>query len=133
MSFYYSKNFFWRIVYIVWPPVIRLLEFIKVHNYRQKFLLGNLSPNYNKENLVEFLLKKDFEFGIIAYKDPGEILGMRRLDTPLYQYHVRLFEDGEIRGHYEYTPEARPISHALEIGFESRDNFFKEILGEYLV
>ena len=102
---------------------------------------SNAAPSFSKQRilvsnvikLIEFLLKKDFEFGIIAYKDPGEILGMRRLDTPLYQYHIRLFEDGEIRGHYEYTPEARPISHALEIGFESRDGFFKEILGEYLV
>ncbi len=133
MSSHYSQKFFWKIIYIIWPPVLRLIEFLKLHNSRQKYILGHLASNFNKETLTQFLLAQDFEFDVIAYKDPGQILGMRRLDTPLYQFHIRLFSDGEIRGHYEYSPEAKPIAHSFEKGIEPRTDYFKRILGEILV
>ena len=132
MTSYYSKKIFWRIIYRIWPPVLRLIEFLKIHNARQRYLLGYLSPDYNREQLIEFLLMQGFEFAYIAFKDPGEVLGMRRLDTPLYQYHIRLFKDGEIRGHYEYTPEARPVAHSIETGMQHRKDVFQKLLGQYL-
>ena len=133
MESYYSKKFFWRVIYVIWPPVLRLIEFLKIHNSRQKYLLGHLSLNNNIETLTEFLLTQGFELDLIALRDPGQILGMRKLDTPLYQYHIRLFCDGEIRGHYEYSPEAKPIAHSFENGIEPRKDFFNKILTGYLV
>ncbi len=132
MISYYSGKFFWKIIYVIWLPFLRLIEMLKIHNSRQKYLLGHLSTNFNKGNLTKLLLEQGFEFDIIALKDPGQILGMRKLNTPLYQYHIRLFIDGEIRGHYEYSPEARPIAHSFETGIEPRKDFFENLLGEYI-
>lgn len=133
MTSYYSNKLFWKVIYIIWPPVLRLIEFLKIHNSRQKYLLGHISSNNNKETLTKLLLDQGFELDIIALRDPGQVLGMRKLDTPLYQYHIRLFEDGEIRGHYEYSPEAKPIAHSFETGIEPRKDFFEKFLVEYLV
>lgn len=132
MSSYYSDKSFWKIIYVIWLPVLRVMEFLKIHNSRQKFLLGKLSTNHNKETFTKLLLDQGFEFDIIAFRDPGQIVGMRKFDTPLYQYHIRLFSDGEIHGHYEYSPEARPIAHCFETGIEPREDFFKKLLTEYL-
>ncbi|MFA6251498.1 MAG: hypothetical protein WC603_02635 [Candidatus Paceibacterota bacterium] len=133
MQSHYSEKLFWKVIYIIWPPVLRLIEILKLHNSRQKYFLGHLNSGYDKKIITDFLLSQGFEFDVIAYRDPGQILGMRKLDTPLYQYHIRFFDDGEIRGHFEYTPEAKPIKHSLETGIESRIDFFKKMLGEMLV
>jgi hypothetical protein len=131
MSSYYSRKLFWKIIYVIWPPVLRLIEFLKIHNSRQKFILGKLSSNQNKETFTKLLLDQGFEFDTIALRDPGQIIGMRKLDTPLYQYHIRLFEDGEIRGHYEYSPEKRPVAHTFEAGIEPRKDYFEKLLAGY--
>lgn len=133
MQSYYSRKLFWKVIYIIWPPFLRLIEFLKIHNSRQKFLLGHLAPGFDKEKFKKILLEKDFNLDTIAYNDPGQILGMRKLESPLYQYHVRLFIDGEIRGHYEYTPEAKPVKHSLETGIENRASYFKNILKEFII
>lgn len=133
MSSYYSEKVIWKVIYIIWPPVLRLIEFLKIHNSRQKYPLGHISSNNNKETLMKLLLSQDFELDVIALRDPGQILGMRKLDTPLYQYHIRLFADGEIRAHYEYSPESKPVAHSFETGIEPRIDYFKKILGGFLV
>lgn len=133
MSSFYSRKVFWKVIYVIWPPVLRLIEILRLHNIRQKFFLGHLNSDFSKENFVNLLLDQGFEVDIIAYKDPGQIVGMRKLDTPLYQYHIRLFVDGEIRGHYEYSPEARPVAHSFEVGIKSGKDFFEKILANYLV
>ncbi len=126
MSEYYSKKIIWKIMYRIWPPVVRFLELVKIHNSRQAFLLGHLSQNYNLESFKKFLLEQGFEFNVLAYRDPGEILAMRKLDSLKYQYHIRLFNDGEIRGHYEYAPEAKPISHSFSTLMEPRKEYFEK-------
>ena len=133
MSEYYSKKIIWKIMYRIWPPVVRLLELVKIHNSRQDFLLGHLSPKYNLESFKKFLLEQDFEFNVLSYRDPGEILAMRKLDSLKYQYHIRLFNDGEIRGHYEYAPEAKPIAHSFATLMESKKEYFEKILKDYII
>ena len=119
-------------MYHIWPPVVRLLELLKIHNSRQDFLLGYLSSKYNKDNFIKFLFEKGFEFNVLAYRDPGEILAMRKLDSLIYQYHIRLFSDGEIRGHYEYAPEAKPIAHSFARLMEPKKEYFEKEFCEYL-
>ena len=131
MDWYYSKKVLWKIIYILWPPVLRLIEILKLHNSRQKFHLWYLRC-CSKEDFIHLLLDYGFESDIIAYRDPGQIVWMRKLDTPLYQYHIRLFIDGEIRSHYEYSPEAKPIAHSFEIGIQPRATFFKNILRNHI-
>lgn len=124
---------FWSIAYRVWPTCIRTVEKLGFHNFRQKFLLGHLNSNYNKEQFAEFLRSKGFETAIIAWRDPGEVLSVRRVNDAIYQYHIRLFLDGEIRAHYEYSPESRPIDHVREAYFVPETEFFQKLMGEYLV
>lgn len=119
--------------YRVWPPCIRAVERLGLHNFRQKYLLGHLNSNFNKESLSKRLVEEGFEHAVIAWKDPGEVLSMRKVVEGIYQYHVRLFIDGEIRAHYEYSPESHPIDHLLETRFEPAVEFFAGLLGEYLI
>lgn len=126
-------TFFWNIMYRVWPPCVRAVECFGFHNFRQKFLLGRLNANYNKENLRMFLAQNGFEPALLAWQDPGEVLSMRKVDKEIFQYHVRLFIDGEIRAHYEYTPESHPLDHVFEARFDPETEYFTQLLGAYLI
>lgn len=57
---------------------------------------------------------------------------MRKLDNFDFCYHIRLFEDGEIRGHYERTVESNFIAHLREIGMEPRAAQFRRFVGSIL-
>ena len=126
-------RFFWNFAYRVWPPCIRTAEKLGFHSFRQKFLLGHLNANYNKESLEKMLRERGFERAIIAWRDPGEVLSMRKIDQNVFQHHLRLFIDGEIRAHYEYSPESHPLDHFLEARFEPQTEFFRNLLGNYLI
>tara|TARA_B100000508_G_scaffold60333_1_gene47280 strand:+ start:321938 stop:322354 length:417 start_codon:yes stop_codon:yes gene_type:complete len=93
---------------------------------RQEFLLGKLRENLSFDEVHKLLRKEGFYTNRIAFIDPGQVLSMRRLDEekPDWQYHIRIFEDGEIRGHYEKTPEDHPFEHLNNVGFENRANMF---------
>ena len=124
---------FWSLAYPVWPKIIRGWEKLGFHKFRQRFLIGHLNANFNKENLEKMLYEQGFENAIIAWCDPGEVLSMRKINDEIYQYHIRLFIDGEIRAHYEYSPEAKPIDHIRETFFKPETEFFKDLLGGYLI
>lgn len=120
-----------KIVYKFWPYVLRAYE-IFFHHHRQNYLIGTLIPQKNKENLTIHLQNNGYEQALIALKDPGEILNMRKREGKEFQYHIRLYKDGEIRAHYEYAPEAHPITHCFNIRQESKINHFKELMKDYL-
>ena len=81
---------------------------------RQPFHIGHISSEIEMFGI--FLLQHGFEPTSIAWKDKGETLSMRRIDGKIYQHHVRFFEDGEVRGHYEYTPESHMAKHLFSCG-----------------
>tara|TARA_B100000745_G_C20154618_1_gene395639 strand:+ start:8619 stop:9035 length:417 start_codon:yes stop_codon:yes gene_type:complete len=93
---------------------------------RQEFLLGKLREKLSFDEVYKLLKKESFYTNRIAFIDPGQVLSMRRLDEekPDWQYHIRIFEDGEIRGHYEKTPEDHPLGHLNNVGFEDRAEEF---------
>ena len=105
---------------------------MRIHSHRQKYLFGRLAEFQTPQALESHLTDQGFEKAILAWMDPGEILSMRRLDGPKFQYHIRLFSDGEIRGHYEYSSEGNPWGHSFEKVFDAREEIFREILGAYL-
>ncbi len=127
-----ETKWIWRFVYKVWPPVLRVLEKLKFHNYRQEWLIGYFGEKYCKSDLVKLLEKNGFENAILTWKDPGEVLSMRKVDKKIFQYHIRLFDDGEIRVHYEYSSEGGPWKHCVEDGFKPCEGYFKKLLGDYL-
>jgi hypothetical protein len=93
-----------------------------------------LRQGITTKEVISHLKQNGFFFNRIAYPDPGQILSMRRLDDahPCFQYHLRLFVDGELRGHYEYTPEDRPLAHMNEDVREARTEEFLKVVASLL-
>ena len=126
----YSKM--WKIVYTIYPPVLRLLEKVKFHKGRQPYLLGYLKSNCDLNELREFLTNEGFEDAILTWKDEGEVLNMRKVSDEVYQYHLRIFDDNEVRVHYEFSSEGSPLKHIRESCFEKRSEYFNFLLVNYL-
>ncbi len=101
---------------------------------RQPFALGHLRDDVPVQVFRDELRSLHFFAEKMAFVDPDEILGMRLLDPkdPTYQYHVRVFRDGEVRGHHEKTPEDFPIDHFREVGFGPRYDEFMTMFGRWL-
>lgn len=130
------KQQVWRGIYRIFPAVQRTLlkwRIVWHEKGRQHYHLGWLAPGRTLEELKRYL-HETWHFGnhFIAWVDEGQVLSWRKLDGFRRQYHLRVFTDGEIRGHYEYTPEAHPIDHFREKGEEERHEDFVKFLGEFL-
>jgi hypothetical protein len=126
------KYLFWRL-YTPLHPYARdtlLALGILEHSGRQPFLIGVVAPEFSIEDTVAHLVERGFGNHFIAWKDEGEVVSLRRPDGFARQYHIRIFNDGQIRGHYEYTPECRPILHFKAIDQQDRRQEFLELLGE---
>lgn len=140
------KYWFWTI-YARFYPLIRSVmyrlgigKFIIKHvdrnagiKGRQEFLIGNLHPERTIKEFALFLVEQGFGNHFVAWKDAGEVVSLRRTVGFEYQYHLRIFTDGEVRCHYEYTPEYHPFLHLLRVGFEDRAAEFKEILKDWIL
>lgn len=129
-SFNRAKYLFWR-AYTPCHPFIRdaiLSMGIVTHEGRQDFLLGNIAPDQSIEEFISFLLQKGYGNHFIAWQDTGELVSLRYVENFVYQYHLRVFEDGEVRGHYEYTPECYPVLHLREVNMEDRRDEFLTLL-----
>lgn len=130
-----AKYALWR-VYTPFHPFARdtaLRLGVVKHHGRQNYPLGHLAPGKTLKELVEHLLQQDFANHFVAWKDQDELVSLRRVENFTYQYHIRIFKDGEVRGHYEYTPECYPYSHLKAVGQEDRREVFKKILGDFVV
>lgn len=123
---------FWKIIYIIYPPILRVLEALHFHNKRQEFLLGMLGLKCTPQDFQKFLVEKGFFKAILAWQDPGEVLSLRKIDNKKFQYHIRLFNDREIRGHYEFSSERNPFKHIFNIGFQDRRDYIKSLVDDYL-
>ena len=130
------KHKIWKSIYKFFVPAQRnllRLGVVKHSDERQRYFLGWLAPDKTLEDLKIHLDKKwNFGNNIVAWIDRGQVLSWRKLTDFYHQYHLRVFEDGEIRGHFEYTPEARPFAHVLEKGEEERRGDFMGFLGDFV-
>jgi hypothetical protein len=131
-----EKNI-WRHLYPIFPWIQN--HFLKWHlvwheKGRQPYHLGWLAPGKTLKDLEKHLHEK-WGFGnhFVAWTDNGQVLSWRKLESFDYQYHLRVFKDGEIRGHYEYTPESKPVAHFTEIDEQARIEEFRKFLGNYIV
>ncbi len=122
----------WNIAYKTYPKLLRILESVGVHSGRQPFLLGRLHPRYTSDNLKAHLKANGFETAVLAWKDTDEVLSMRKVNEHAFQWHIRLYTDGEIRGHYEYSSEGNPLGHVLGKLFKPEKEFFGALLGDFL-
>lgn len=99
---------------------------------RQRFLIGTIHPDHSIDTLISHLTSEGYGDNVVAWKDNGEVASLRLPDGFRYQYHIRVFNDGEIRGHYEYTPEAHPLKHYYEVDMEERRDYFHELLRGFI-
>lgn len=127
------KQQFWRFIY----PAFKKLEhlFLPFHQkQRQKYHIGWLAPNKTLPDLKRHLSQK-WGFGnhFVAWEDTNQILSWRKLASFDEQYHLRVFNDGEIRGHYEYTPESAPVKHFFAEQINPKHFDFLQFLDGYVV
>jgi len=128
------KYYLWR-VYSPYHSTVRdsviALNLMK-NRGRQPYLLGTVASGTSLEEFVSHLVKKGYAYHRVAWEDDGEVVSLRYVENFIYQYHVRIFEDGEVRGHYEYTPECYPLAHLMDIGREDRREEFLQMFGDLL-
>lgn len=114
-------------------PIFPLLQWLmfsigamKPPTKRYPFVVGVLKGGVSFKDATRHLKAWGFFPSRITYIEPGQVLSLRRLDEarPILEYHIRIFEDREVRGHYEYTPEDRPIEHMKEAVMEERRDEF---------
>lgn len=129
------KAFFWAKFAPLFPHVRDGLLWLGVirHNIRQNFLIGYLAPGRTVQGLIDHLRQHGFDHHHVAWIDRDEVVGLRKLVNFHWQYHLRVFVDREIRVHFEYTPESRPIDHMLEAHFEHRREDFLKFLDDWIV
>jgi hypothetical protein len=124
-----SKYLFWRIItpfHNYWRDLLLSMGLLK-HDRRQEYLIGSLAQGKRVEDFLKHLESRGYGNHFIAWKDRDEIVSVRKLIDFERQYHLRIFSDGEVRGHYEYTPESHPRWHMLEVGQEPyHEQFLKE-------
>ena len=129
------KYFFWRLYTPLHSPLRNTLMHLGIlrHSTRQNFLLGKIAPDQTVQDFVSFLIERGYGNHFVAWRDKGELLSLRRLDGFECQYHLRVFEDGEVRGHYEYTPECYPLWHFRAVDQEDRRGEFLDLLGDKII
>lgn len=132
-SYIKNRGFFWRFLdHCQWfKDLLHFLGLIKGH--RQRFHLGWVRPDRSVGDFLDFLKGRGFESGFRAWSDTGQELSLRKLKNKVFQYHLRIFKDKEVRGHYEKTPEDFPWDHFWEIGMENRREEFLEMIDEWLI
>ena len=126
----------WHFIYRFFPALQKAL--LKWHlvfheKGRQRYHIGWLAKGKTLAELKRHLHSK-WGFGnhFIAWGDEGQVLSWRKLADFKDQYHLRVFSDGEIRGHYEYTPESHPIAHFDEKDETFRKKEFLKFLGDFV-
>jgi hypothetical protein len=130
------KQKIWRIIYKFFPTFQK--AFLKFHiifheKGRQRYHIGWLATGKTLEGLKKHLHDK-WGFGnhFIAWGDDGQVLSWRKLADFKDQYHLRVYKDGEIRGHFELTPESHPIEHFDEKGESFHKMEFLKFLGDFV-
>jgi hypothetical protein len=128
------KQKIWDFIYSFFLPVRSFLLKTGVvwhKKGRQKYHLGWLAPSKTLEDLKMHLhLKWGFGNHFIAWIDQDQVLSWRKLTDFQDQYHLRVYKDGEICGHFEYTPEAHPLEHLEEKGEIDKKEDFLKFLGD---
>jgi hypothetical protein len=130
-----SKYVFWKAIYPVHGTGRDILLTLGLlhHEGRQNYLMGHIAPGRSMEDFVKYLVGKNIRNHFVALRDDDEVVSLRRVVDFEHQYHLRIFRNGEVRGHFEYTPESHPKLHMKKVGQEARRADFLEMLGDWIV
>ena len=130
------KQDIWNFIYKFFLPLRKLLlnmGLVWHKKGRQRYHIGWLAPGKTLMELKSHLHDK-WGFGnhFIAWIDEDQVLSWRKLTDFEDQYHLRVYKDGEICGHFELTPEAHPLEHLEEKGEINKREDFLKFLGSYV-
>ena len=106
---------------------------IRGRSRRQNFLLGTLHPEREIRHLAEYLIARGYRTHHVAWRDPDQSLSLRLVVDFEWQYHMRIYSDGEVRGHYELTPESYPWKHLKKVNMEDRREEFLRHLENWII
>ena len=128
------KEEMWRLVRPMFPALRGAFTSMGLGHPPKKrdFFIGHLAANRTAVDLEDHLVRQGFEQDPIAWKEEGEVMSLRRRVSFEYQYHIRLFDDGELCGHFELTVESNPRAHLAEKEFYDKKAEFLEFLGDWV-
>jgi hypothetical protein len=116
------KYRFWRLYTTLHPYLHSVAKVVK--RWPELYTVGAIAPGSSIERTVQHLVAHGYGYHREAWEDDGEVVGLRKVVSFTHQYHIRIYDNGEIRGHYEFTPEAYPLLHLFRIGqIEKREEF----------
>jgi hypothetical protein len=136
------KNSIWKVYTVIqfsirpFHPVLRVILFklrIVRHGTRQPYLIGYLKNEVTVSEFKSYLLSKGFETPFAMWLDEGEVLSIRYRPVFEFQYHIRVYENKEVRCHYEITPEEAPLDHLTDRFTEPRREEFMEWLEGWII
>jgi len=58
----------------------------------------------------DLLIPLGYQYNYFSYTEPGQVLNIRKL-VGVKQFHLRLYDDGAVHGHYELNYEFFPNGH----------------------
>jgi hypothetical protein len=102
------------------------------YTYRQNYVLGRLRRDKKVSEFLQYLAGIGFFNHFIAWEDDGQVASLRKLVDFKWQYHLRVFKDGEVRGHYELTPESHPFKHYKKRGQVPHREEFMMFVGDWI-
>jgi len=125
----------WKFLYRFFPTIQKIILRIGLIHHdgsKRQFHVAWLAEGKTLDALKNHL-KTEWNFGnhFIAWPYDSLVMSWRKLEDFQHQYHIQIFSDGEICGHYEFTPEAHPIEHIEEKGEHEAKADFLKFLGEF--
>lgn len=130
----YAKKILWKILEPVWPSLRDLWIWLRLVRQpgRQPYLYGILKPGVTQQQLRQLLKQNGFTNNYLAWVDPDETLNMYKVVNTIWQYHVRLFINDEVRAHHEFTTESHPFKHLYDVGLTSGESYLRPLLAPLL-
>ena len=97
------------------------------------FKQGKLREDITLEDFKEYCHKLGFERARLAWICKNEVLNLRKRLKDGTQYHIRVFKDRTVNGHYEWSPEFAPLKHWYQMLMKPRRKTFRKLLGSFIV
>ena len=99
---------FWKIV--KWWRRARIMLRIYSDRGKAEYFLFSLPESIPPKDFYEKVIPLHYQYDPFATQYRGQIFSVRKLEGQM-QYHVRVYKDGSISGHYEHNYEFHMKSH----------------------
>lgn len=122
-----------ELCYAVFPLMRGLYRLFGFEFDVRDFIQGKLKEEINLSDFKAYLHELGFEKNRLAWICKNEVLNLRKKLSDGKQYHIRVFKDRTVNGHYEWAPEFAPVLHWYQSLMKPKRSHFKRILGNFLI